>query len=251
MEPTTVLFLGAFSVFVGLLIGCVGIGGVLLVPFLIYAIGMDIHFAISVAMFGYIFVGTISAILYARHGSIQWSMALWMIAGAMPAAFLGAFLASVIPAIGLELLVSVLVFLAGINALRRKKASIVERNISNPLALLVIGAITGVGSALTGTGGPLVVVPILVSLNVAAHTAIGLSQAVQMPLATLATIGNFSYGNVDMFIGGIVACGLVFGGAGGSKLAHLIPPATMSRIVAWILVLVGLFLLFKLSLKIV
>ena len=53
--------------------------------------------------------------------------------------------------------------------------------------LLVIGAITGFGSALTGTGGPVVLVPILVWCEMPILAAVGLSQAIQMPIALLAT----------------------------------------------------------------
>ena len=50
MEPLTIGILCAVSIFVGLLIGCVGIGGVLLVPFLTYALGLSIHVSIAAAM---------------------------------------------------------------------------------------------------------------------------------------------------------------------------------------------------------
>ncbi|MBM09627.1 MAG: hypothetical protein CMF69_08635 [Magnetovibrio sp.] len=251
LEPLTIGILCAVSIFVGLLIGCVGIGGVLLVPFLTHALGLSIHVSIAAAMFGYIFVGAVAAVLYGRHGSIEWPKALWLIAGAMPAAYFGSFLVSVTPAFSLELIIAVLVGLAGLNALRQKSAVTVERKISNPVALLTIGSITGVGSALTGTGGPLFAVPILVSLNVSAHAAIGFSQAVQMPLAFLATMGNLAYGIVNIVIGGIVASGLVIGGYLGARLAHILSPVIMQRVIAWVLVLVGLFLLCKLSLGLV
>ena len=251
MELLTAGILGGVSIFVGVLIGCVGIGGVLLVPFLTYALGFSIHVAIAAAMFGYIFVGAIGALLYARHGSIEWSKALWMIAGAMPAAYFGSFLVSVAPAYTLEWIIAILVGLAGLNALRHKSIVAVERKISHPIALYTIGSVTGVGSALTGTGGPLFIVPILVSLNVGAHAAIGFSQAVQMPLALLATAGNLTYSTIDLFVGGTVASGLVVGGYLGAQFAHILSPSVMQRIVAWVLVLVGLFLLCKLSLSII
>ena len=246
MEAISLYLLFGFSVFVGVLIGCVGIGGVLLVPFLTYILGLSVHMSIAAAMFGYIFVGIVGAVLYARHGSIEWSKAIWMALGAMPAAYFGSFLISIIPASALELLISILVFLAGLNALYRDTEVTDARKISNPVALVTIGSITGAGSALTGTGGPLIAVPILVSLKVSGHAAIGFSQAVQSPLATLATIGNFLYGIVNVSIGSTVAAGLVVGGYFGAKLALTLKPTTMIMLVAWVLVIVGLVLLGKL-----
>ena len=246
LEPISVCLLFGFSLFVGVLIGCVGIGGVLLVPFLTYILDFSIHLSIAAAMFGYIFIGVVGAILYARHGSIEWSKAIWMVLGAMPAAYFGSFLVSIIPESGLELIICILVLFAGLNALRRDTAVTDERKISNPVALLTIGSITGAGSALTGTGGPLIAVPILVSLKVSGHAAVGFSQAVQAPLATLATIGNFFYGAVNVSVGSTVAAGLVVGGYFGAKLALTLKPETMSTLVARVLVIVGLVLLGKL-----
>ena len=246
MEAISLHLLFGFSVFVGVLIGCVGIGGVLLVPFLTYILGFGIHMSIAAAMFGYIFVGIVGAIVYARHGSIEWSKAIWMVLGAMPAAYFGSFLVSIIPASGLELVISMLVLSAGINALYRNTEVVHERKISDPVALFTIGSITGAGSAITGTGGPLIAVPILVSLKVSGHAAIGFSQAVQSPLAVLATAGNFFYGIVDVAVGSTVAAGLVVGGYFGAKLAISLKPAMMSMLVAWVLVIVGLTLLGKL-----
>ncbi len=80
---SALIVLAAFSVFVGALIGAAGIGGVLLVPFMAYGVGLDVHNAISGAMFGYIFAGAVGAFLYARHGSIRWRVAAWIILGAM------------------------------------------------------------------------------------------------------------------------------------------------------------------------
>ena len=99
---SAVITLAAFSVFVGALIGAAGIGGVLLVPFMAYALSFEIHTAIAGAMFGYIFAGGVGALLYARHGSIEWDVARWLILGAMPAAFLGSFTAAAVSGQTLE-----------------------------------------------------------------------------------------------------------------------------------------------------
>ena len=71
----------------GLLIGCIGIGGVLLVPCL-SLVGVDVHAAIGASMFSFIFSGAIGVWLYAHHGSIDWPSAAWLAAGATPGAFL-------------------------------------------------------------------------------------------------------------------------------------------------------------------
>src|ERR1700757_5483910 len=67
----------ALALVSGLLIGCIGIGGVLLVPIL-SLMGIDVHAAIAASMFGYLFSGLIGTWLYARKASIDWPSALWL-----------------------------------------------------------------------------------------------------------------------------------------------------------------------------
>lgn len=240
------LILAAFAVFVGLLIGSVGIGGVLLVPFMAYAMGLEIHTAITGAMFGYIFAGGVGALLYARQGSIQWKTARWLVLGAMPAAFIGAMTVSASPGPVLEAAVAALLLFAGYQSLRSPKSREAPSRALGPFALAAIGAVAGFGSAMTGTGGPLILVPILLWLRFPVLAAVGLSHAVQFPLATLATAGNVLFGTVDFGLGVALAAGLVAGVTLGAKLAHAVPPDLMKRVVAWVVVVVGLFITVRL-----
>jgi hypothetical protein len=248
MSLSAFALLGGLSVLVGVLIGGVGIGGVLLVPMLTYVFKVDVHVAIAAAMFSYLFSGLVGATIYARKRSIQWTMAFWLFLGAMPAAFAGAMTSAMIPPRGLELLIAILIVLAGANALLTRSDDHRGERMQKPLALGVIGAVTGFGSALTGTGGPLLLVPILVWLKVPALTAVGLSQAIQVPIASLATVGNFIYGSVNMVIGGVIAVALMIGAAIGARLAHAVSQATLRTVVAWVLVAVGLFIMGRISL---
>src|ERR1700722_17572949 len=83
----------ALALVSGLLIGCIGVGGVLLVPGL-SLMGVDVHAAIGASMFSYLFSGVIGSWLYARKASIDWLQAMWLGAGAMPGALAGALLAA-------------------------------------------------------------------------------------------------------------------------------------------------------------
>ena len=67
-----VTILGLIS---GLSIGCIGIGGVILVPGLFYLGGIPIQIAIAAAMMGYVLTGVVGTVVYARNKSINWPMA--------------------------------------------------------------------------------------------------------------------------------------------------------------------------------
>ena len=80
----------------------------------------------------------------------------------------------------------------------------------SPLQFMVIGFITGFGSAITGTGGPLILVPLIIFLGLPVLTAIGLSQAIQLPIAAFASAGNWMSGNLNFELALVIAA--VYGG---------------------------------------
>ncbi len=153
------------------------------------------------------------------------------------------------PAI-LEILIGLLTLSSGLQALfssadvKMSEAT----SVSNP-ALGCIGAVTGFLSALSGTGGPLILVPILLYLELPVLTAVGLSQVIQLPIALLATAGNLGYGSLDMVLGGLLALGLAFGTWAGATIAHAVPRATLRRMVSLVLVIVGVSIFINLAVR--
>jgi len=240
MELISIAILGAVS---GLMIGCIGIGGVILVPTLVFLVGIPIKIAIAAAMLGYIPAGLVATVVFARNKTIHWGMAGWLCVGAAPGAFAGAWAVSVFNHLLLEICLGVLTLLSGLNSLRTQKSgeSADGAAISNA-TLVGVGTFTSFLSALTGTGGPLVLVPIMISLSVPVLTAIGLSQAIQLPVAIAATVGNMIYGQIDLALGGILAASLTVGSWFGAKLAHVVPRQILRRIVSVVLVIVGVFI---------
>ena len=246
-EVVTLVGLGLLA---GVLIGAVGIGGVILVPALVYFDGVPIHAAIAGAMMSYLLTGLVGTLVYARAKSIQWNMVGWLWAGAMPAALGGALAANVAPSALLEILIGLLTVSSGLQSLfsgadvKMSDAT----TISNP-ALGCIGAMTGFLSALSGTGGPLILVPILLYLELPVLTAVGLSQVIQLPIALLATAGNLGYGSLDIVLGGLLALGLAFGTWAGAAIAHAVPRAALRRMVSLVLVIVGVSIFINLAVR--
>lgn len=239
MTPLAAISLGMLGLLAGLLIGAVGIGGVILVPALVYFGGIPIHAAIAGAMMSYVLTGLIGTLVYAGKNSIRWGMAGWLCAGAMPAALAGALAAGRASSLLLEILIGLLTAASGVRALPASPADDGARSAISNSALGFIGAVTGFGSALSGTGGPLILVPILMWLELPVLTAIALSQAIQLPIALLATAGNALSGNLDLTLGVLLAAGLAVGTFVGARIAHAVPRAILRRAVAMVLVVVG------------
>jgi uncharacterized protein len=228
----------------GLLIGCIGIGGVLLVPVL-SLIGIPVHAAIAASMFSYIFSGVIGVWLYAREGSIEWVSAGWLGAGAMPGAFIGALLAARLSGNLLLVMIGAVVIFAGIRSLLRRGAGSDEGRVPPRLLLLVIGTVIGVGSALPGSGGPLLLVPLLLALRVPVLPAVGLSQAIQIPIAILASAGNLVTGTLDWPLGILLSVGITLGTGIGARAAHVLPKQFLTRLVAVVLLFVGTLIIIR------
>ena len=72
--------------------------------------------------------------------------------------------------------------------------------------------------------------------------AIGLSQAIQLPIASFATAANLMSGNFSWIIAIGLAVGISSGSLIGAKVAHRLPTAMLKIIVAVVLTLVGGFL---------
>ncbi len=247
MDPQSFALLVALGLFVGLCIGCVGIGGVMLVPALVYLGGIEIQVAIAAAMMGYLLTGAVGAVIYARRKSIRWSLALWLCVGAMPAALAGAWTSNNIEPIFLEVGIALITLSAGAQALRAGAEGEASRATLGRPAMVLIGVVTGFVSAITGTGGPLVVVPVLLWLKVPILTTIGLSQAVQFPIAALATMGNFLYGAPSLALGLVLAAGLALGALAGAQLAHALPRDLLRRLVGGVLITVGVLVVARLA----
>lgn len=249
VEALELAWLALLGVTSGLMIGCIGVGGVILVPALVFFADIPIKVGIPAAMIAYILSGLVATAVFARNKSIRWGLAAWLCAGATPTAFAGAWAVSVVNPRLLEAILGLLTFFSGLNALKSRNAADRPEHAVSSAALLTVGAATGFLSSVSGTGGPLVLVPILISMSVPVLTAVGLSQAIQLPVAIAATFGNALYGQVDLTLGGILAASLTVGSWCGAKLAHVMPRATLSRIVSVVLVMVGAFILGNVALR--
>jgi uncharacterized protein len=241
MTPTFVLVLAAALV-MGVLIGCVGIGGVLLPPVLVYLGGFGFHAAAATSTWAFLFCGVAGTLSYSGRRTIDWRMAAWLGVGVVPTAFAGALANAALPEGLLMAILAALMVLTGADALLRSPDNVGRTRRLGAPALLAIGAFVGFGSALTGTGGAVLLVPVLLLLRVPVLAAVGAAQAVALPIVAFSTAGFLLYGSVDFALG--TAAGLV-GAAGvvaGARMAHAAPAATLRRVVATALLCAGLLI---------
>lgn len=245
---TTVL-LAAVATVVGFFIGAVGVGGILLIPALVLLGSMDIHRATATALFSFLFTGCLGTWLFQRRGSIDWAMTVPVCAGAVVLSYLGAMVNAMVGSKTLTLVIAAIITGAGAYILlpvapgpsgQRDGKSKGQR-----LLLLGVGAASGFGSGLSGAGGPLFSVPIMLLLGFAPLAAIGTSQVLQIVAALAGTAGNLQFGSVDFQTAAWITAFELAGVAAGTRAAHAVSVAVLRRMAAGLCVAAGLFMLVR------
>lgn len=241
---TSFFLLALLAVVVGFFIGAVGVGGILLIPGLTLLVGMEIHQAAATALFSFLFTGVVGTWLFARRGSIDWRMSIPVCGGAVVFSFLGALANSLIDARPLTLVIAAIIVLAGgyilLPSRRPPGHELDGRGPGQSRLLLLVGAVSGFGSGLSGAGGPLFSVPLMVLLGFRPLAAIGVSQVLQIISALAGTVGNLKYGAVDFTVAAQVTLPEVLGVLAGVRAAHNLPVIQLRRMVAGLCIVVGI-----------
>ena len=245
------LALAAMATVVGFFIGAVGVGGILLIPALIWFGGMPIHQATSTALFSFVFTGLVGTWLFHQRGSIDWNITRPVLAGALIFSYLGARVNALVNAHALTLVIALAVILAGTYILlptrNGRKDYCDGRSRQDQLSLLLVGALAGFGSGLSGAGGPLFAVPMMLALGFLPLAAIGASQVLQIVASVFGTVGNIRYGSVDFRLGGEVMVLELAGMFAGAHAAHLASVTVLRRTAAALCVATGLLMLVQSS----
>jgi uncharacterized membrane protein YfcA len=219
----SMVLLLASCLIVGIFIGAVGVGGVLLIPALMSFSNLTVHQAAATALFSFLFTGVLGTWLFMRRGSIQWRTSMPVCIGAFAFSYIGAAAGMVVPAAVLTWIVAAVILGAGLNILRGRTAPHIDDAPRHPTAkaLFGVGALSGFGAGISGAGGPLFSVPLMLGLHFDALVAVGTGQVVQIAAAVSGSLSNWSYGTIQYELAAPVTAVEVIGVVAGVKLAHV------------------------------
>lgn len=226
---------------VGVLVGTVGIGGLLL-PALLAQVTGDAHGAAATSSFAFLFTGVVAAVVLARGRTLPRRLALVLALAAAPGAVLGALVNGTVPDTVLVGVLAAVTLGSGIQHLwphRRPPGTRTELPVGVAVA---VGLAVGFGSALTGTGGPVLLVPVLLALDVALLETIALGLFVQLPIVSFATAGYLVSGDVDVRWGTALGLVAAVGVVVGMVVARRVRPEGLRAFASWVLVLTGVYL---------
>ena len=249
IQTSSLLLISGLAV--GASIGCIGVGGVVLVPILVQLMGVPVHQAVPIAMVSYVLAGAAGTWSFARTGTVDWSKAKWLWLGAMPMAIAGSFALKILPELTLKLMIAVLIIFCGLQALRRLPTADHQSSfVLLPSMSLSLGAATGFCSALTGTSGPVTLIPMLLWMRLPTSPAIALALTVQLPIALVASAIYLSRDGIGALVPGVITgLGLCAGTFLGGWIARQLDQLLLKRSVAVVLIGTGIFFIVGLILQ--
>jgi uncharacterized membrane protein YfcA len=255
MELLTYLISGAVA---GLMAGLLGIGGgLVIVPALAllfvhqgFAADSIMHYAVGTSLATIIPTSISSLLAHQRRGSVHWPVVSRMVPGILLGALASAWLAKQMSSGALALLFGVFVLLvAGQLLLGAKPAP--HRQLPGAAGLGMTGGVIGLVSGLLGIGGGTLTVPFLLWNRVDIRLAVGTAATLGLPIAMAGTLGfvlsglhaieqpGYNSGYVYWpAVAGIVLASVPMAPL-GARLAHYLPGATLQRLFALLLVIIG------------
>lgn len=244
-----ILFAAAGCCAVGLMIGWCGVAGFLLPILFVSACGLSVAESLFFSFLCFAVSGIIGAHSYHRRGELPLRPALWLCAGSLAGGLAGAALGGLIPAETVKQVLYIVVLLSGCAIVLRElrpQRSDRSRRVSRSW-LLPLGAATGLICALSGAGGPVLVMPLLVVLGFPAKAAVGMAllDSVFIALPAVAVYGSRCTLAPLLTLLAVSLCAHAVGVFIGSRTAARVPQALLKRGVAAFSICFALLMLLK------
>lgn len=247
----------------GLLAGLLGVGGgLVLVAALAWLLPLRgvpaeavMHVALATSLASIVLTGLSSAHSHHRRGSVRWRSVRWLVPGLLLGGLLGSAVAVALSGELLRYLVAGYCLVAAAQLEFGQPRTRADAA-GDPAGLPMAGAGVGIGavSAVVGIGGGSMTVPLLVWLGVSPVRAVGTSSACGVAIGLASAAGYATLGAAEGLPAGSVGYVYLPAAAGiavasvlvaplGTRLAHAISGASLKRVFALFLLLVGISLL--------
>lgn len=250
------VIIGAANGVIGGLIGICGIAGFLLPMLYTGALGYSVDQALAYSFLAFLVSGCIGAWQYRREGNLDIPLSVKLGAGSAIGAVAGVALQSMIEKETAKAILYVVVLFSGISILFRmwkekksagqeEKKS--EKNLTENIGFLsLLGMTTGAVCALSGAGGPVLVMPLLVVCGVSARTAVGVALFDSVFIAVPSCVGYLARidGKESVVLLFLIAITHGIGVWVGSRFAGKIPVQGLKRFIAIFSVGISLYMLF-------
>ena len=219
---------------IGVLIGNVGLGGFLMVPVLVHLQGATVREGLVVAALAFLASGLVSLALWRRRPAFALRPLRGFLVACLPGAMLGA---SVVEATVDDVLAAVIAAAFALAGIAEWCGFPREAPARAPtLAASTGGGLAaGFGSALTGTSGPMVAMPLLASIGMPLSQRVTVAQIAQIPIALGATLGFVTLADVPWRLAGFATLALCVGLVAGHFVSRRIRVSWLRRTAAMLM----------------
>jgi uncharacterized protein len=245
------------SAVVGLLVGMTGAGGgALMTPMLILLFGVKAPSAISSDLVAAVVMRPVGAVVHMRKGTVNYRLVGWLALGAVPMAFLGTFLLSLLgngssapthveQALGAALLTgAAAMVIRWVMDVRggQDRAAALRDLVIRPLPTVVIGMIGGVIVGLTSVGSGSLMIVLLLFLYpvIGANRLVGTDLTQAVPLTAAAALGALAFGHVEFGVTVSIILGSVPAVFVGSLLSSRAPDKYIRPVIMFVIFASGL-----------
>jgi uncharacterized membrane protein YfcA len=237
-------------------------GGIVIVPALFFLYhwqdfpsALIMHMAVGSSLATVVFTSLTSTYAHHHRGAVLWPCIVRLIPGIVAGAWLGAVLADHLPERALRSGFGLFELLVAAQLVFGFKPQAHQR-LPGPLGMAVAGLIIGTVSTVLGIGGGTLTVPFLLWCNVNLRQAVATSAACGLPIALAGAIGfaatgwdnsalpPWSSGYIYWPAVVSVVAASTLSAPVGAWLAHTLPIATLRRLFAMIVALIGIRMLF-------
>ena len=245
----SIFIIALANIIVGILVGISGIAGFLLPIIFVGYVKLNLSTSLALSFVSFLTSGIIGSYRYNKSGNLNLKFGVIISIGSFIGAILGVKLNSMIPLETAKLFLYLVVFCSGLSILIKKNTE--SKNdesilLNNKLFIVALGIITGSICSLSGAGGPILVMPILVSLGMAIRIAIAVSLFDSIFIALPACIGYIfqAKNEKDIFLFLIISIlFLTIGVLIGTKYSTKVNVNLLKKSVAIFSILIALYMI--------
>ncbi|GAA0333529.1 hypothetical protein GCM10008931_26510 [Oceanobacillus oncorhynchi subsp. oncorhynchi] len=245
------------NLIIGVLVGLSGVSGFLLPIIYVGLLGLPVYDSLALSFLAFLIAGVIGAYSYWKLKYMDFKLALYLSIGSLPGAFLGVQINVLISETLAKLLLYLFVLCAGLSIILKKNKAASDNEaddsksliLRQPVWVILLGILTAAICALTGAGGPILVVPLLASLGVNIRTAVGVGLLNSVIIALPSIFVYFTYASIDdmhLFIL-FSLIGTTIGILAGSRLTNKVPVDQLKIFIAVITIISSVYMLGSLA----
>lgn len=252
MDAASLIIILALGLASGLVMSFVGASAVMVVvPGLSIILGYGMHLSIGVSLLVDVLASLAIGYEYWRHGNVDLRHGRWIALGSVAGAQLGAGYTVALPDWFLAISYGVWMLGAGLMIWRNgMNRTAISEKLSKYLrfdsgskqvfASLLLGVLIGINCGVFGAGGGVLILFVLMFvLDYPIHSAIGTSTVIMAITAASASVGYLMRGNMDVYVGVVMAAATIVGGVAGVRVVNSMDERILARVVGGTFIVLG------------